>query len=121
MKYVKVLGLKNYRGIYDKEENLILVDFGHGILTAVMTSFHEAIHKIIDILKIEDALDFFDSLFFLYIAKGELPPLKLLECNEVEYLDKNGTPYRMVKVDGEWIRVDYDAWELEAMKKEKKE
>lgn len=120
MKYVKVLGLKEHLGRYDREKNLILVDYSHGFLAAFLVSFHEAIHKIIDFLSILDTLDFFDCLFNL-AKKGKLPSLQVFRLTEVIYFDKSGSPYRMVKANGEWIRVDYDAWELEAMKKEKKE
>ena len=73
MRYVKALNLRkrNLRGFYDGEKNLIVVDFDAGLLNAVLVSFHEFTHKILDFLRIEDWLDLFDpQLDLSLIAKN---------------------------------------------------
>lgn len=64
MKYIKVLGLqkKDLKGYYNRERNIVAVDFGDGLLNAVLVSFHEFIHKPLDFLGIEDWLDLLDPL-----------------------------------------------------------
>lgn len=56
-RYVKVLGLIDQAGYYDNQSKTIVVDFRHGILRGVITSFHEFLHKILDMLPIEDWVD----------------------------------------------------------------
>jgi len=73
MRYVKVRGLtekKDLKGYYSSERNLIVVDFSRGLLQAVWTSFHEALHKILDVLGVEDWLDLFDPLMRLSNLKN---------------------------------------------------
>lgn len=64
MKYVKVLGLldkKKRYGYYSHKRNEIVVDFSQGIPTAILTSYHEILHKIFSTLQIQDFTDIFSA------------------------------------------------------------
>lgn len=70
MKYVKVLGLldkEKIAGYYDFEKNVIVVDFGHGMLQAFLTSYHEFLHKTLDFFPIEDWVDLLHPLISIYV------------------------------------------------------
>jgi len=91
MKYFKALGLtkKNTSGYYDPERNLIVVDFGEGMLRAVLTSYHEVAHKLSDLLHIYDWVDAFAPFLSLsYYQKPErlLQPIKTLFFTEPQDL-----------------------------------
>lgn len=113
MRYVKVLGLKGYGGRYDSERNLILVDFSHGLLNAFVTSFHEALHKINDILGVQDNVDLLESILIMLIKQRKFLLHLFFQTSDVIYLDKTGKPYVMSKRSGKWERYDFDPWELE--------
>lgn len=72
MKYVKASNLldrKNQAGYYDRERNIIVVDFSQGTPQAILTSGHEFLHKVFDVLSVEDWVDLLDPLFNLSVMK----------------------------------------------------
>jgi len=65
MKYVKVLGLlekKSLYGYYNPKRNVVVIDFSEGMFHAILWSYHEFLHKIFDVLPVEDWLDLLDPL-----------------------------------------------------------
>jgi len=39
--------------------------------------------------------------------------MRVFGQSEIIYFDKSGRPYRMIKVNGKWHRIEFDPWDLQ--------